>query len=193
MESYQISLLILTVLALKTPAVSSVTCDEFQNGNNYSAFESMLLDDEANLLELANGFFPTNYQSSVAVDIKYYFVFPKHEHEEKVQVDTLVEESYVNKNRVEYAAAPQKEETTEETHYHHFRWVISPINLFIRPNLLADLSLKTYEARNNTINLSLRFPCRSATLNDKNDFSLKNCGKPPAYLKQLNTLTTNVS
>jgi hypothetical protein len=151
--------------------VASISCAEFGDGNHYSPYENMLLEDDANLLELEREFFPTNYRFSIVVDVKYHFIFG----------NTSASDRCVYKG-------------LNLTCY-HFRWVISPINLFIRPELLTSLSLYSYRYRPVSVDLYLNLPfdCWPEFLNQELSSSASSCDHPPAHLRQLNRLTANVS
>ncbi len=195
----------LLILALFHLAATISHCDEFQNGNNYTAYESMLLTDE-NLVELEKGFFPTNYHSSVVLDVEYHFIFTGSSYSEEIhrkEVE-IVSRSELQNSGVYSSDAnvlQQQEEspflnlTAAEISHYHFRWVISPINLFIRPGLLTSLSLNAYQTRNPSIDLYLGLPinCSPEVLNRILNSSASVCDHPPAHLRELNTLTSNVS
>lgn len=175
-----ISLLIFGFAAILYPA-ASIPCDEFHNGNRYSAFEKMLLEDDTNLQELEKGFFPTNYRPSVVVDVEYHFIFTNNNRSARAVTDLQEVEEF--------------NLTASEISRYHFRWVISPINLFIRPELLTTLSLYSYQTRGVSIDLYLGLPfgCLPETLNQVLSASASTCDHPPAHLNQLNKLTANVS
>ena len=167
-----------------------ISCAEFGNGDRYSAYENMLVEDDANILELEKGFFPTNYRPSIFLDVAYHFISTNrsagggknnHTTSTKCKEDTHLRD--------------QEELNFTEISLYHFRWVISPINLFIRPELLTALSLHTYQTRSVSIDiyLGLPFNCSPEILNRVLDPSASSCDNPPAHLNQLNRLTANVS
>ena len=166
------------IIALLHPAVA-ISCTEFHNGDNYTAYEAMLLEDKSNFEELELKFFPTNYRSSIVVDVEYHFIFSDSR--------TEAERQGVRDEQLNITGA-------EISHY-HFRWVESPINLFIRPGLLNRFSLNTYQARPVSIDLYLGLPfnCSPEILNRILNSSASTCDDPPAHLKKLNILTANVS
>ena len=190
----QISLLVLGFLKTDPAASYVINCTEFQNGNNYSAYESMLLADEMNLMELEKGFFPTNYHPSVVVDVEYHFVHVSSEEKGRREVEVVGSEVQIH-NDDDVMQQQDKEPllnlTAAEFSRYQFRWAISPINLFIRPGLLTTLSLNAFQTRNASIYLSLGLPftCLPQGVNS----SVSTCDHPPPYLEQLNTLTANVS
>lgn len=164
---------------------ASISCAEFRDGNRYSAYENMLLEDDTNLLELEKGFFPTNYRSSIVVDVMYHFIF----------TDRSAGGSKDDTNLQQLEEQPMLNLTATEISHHHFRWVISPINLFIRPELLTTLSLHSYQTRKVSVDLylGLVFDCSPEILNRVLNSSASSCDHPPAHLTQLNRLTANVS
>ncbi len=173
------------LIALFHPALS-ISCADFHDGKNYSAYEAMLLQGESNLEALENGFFRTNYHSSIVVNIEYHFISSGSE-EDKHNIFYLLADDD-NKE-------PWLNLTAAEISHYHFRWVLSPVNLFIRPDLLTSLSLNTYQAQNVSIDLYLQLPfnCSPEILNRIISPSVSTCDHPNALLKQLNTLTANVS
>ena len=173
----QVLVLCFWIAGLPCP-VLSISCAEFQNGGQYSVYESMLLAHDINAVDLEQGFFPTNYHSSVVVDVNYHFIFTS----ETSDLEMQEEEPFLNI-------------TAAEISHYRFRWMVSPINLFIRPNLLSSLSLKTYQTRNVSMDLYLGLPynCTPEVLNRILNSSASICNDPPAHLYHLNTLTTNVS
>ena len=127
------------LIVLLHPAVA-ISCTEFHNGDNYSAYEVMLLEDKLNMEQLKFKFFPTNYHSSIVVNVTYRFI----------AFDSSSEPS---RQRVHDDLGDK----AEISHY-HFQWVKSPINLFIRPGLLSSFSLNTYQAKPASIDLYLGLP-----------------------------------
>ena len=181
----QISLLVLGFLKTDPAASYVINCTEFRN--NYSAYESMLLADEMNLMELEKGFFPTNYHPSVVVDVEYHFVHAHSEEKGRREVEAVGSEVQIHNND-DAMQQQDKESLSNFT----FRWAISPINLFIRPGLLTSLSLNAFQTRNASIRLYLGLPfnCWPQHVNS----SVSACDHPSsADLKQLNNLTANVS
>lgn len=173
---------VLCLLIVQFPAPALfISCADFRNGDNYSAYESMLLKNDINTVMLEEVFYPTNYHSSVVVDVKYHFIHTS-------------EENILSINSLE-SEEPWNNVADTEISQYHFRWMVSPINLFIRPGLLSSFSLETYQTRNVSVNLYLSLPynCTPELLKRVLNASAIICDDPPAHLRHLNTLTANVS
>ena len=83
-------------------------------------------------MKLEHAFFPPNSPPSVVVDVNYHF-----------NADLKKEENFL----------------PDELFVIHFRWLASPVNLFMRSQLLEQLSLRTYTVKKAIINLQIEVPC----------------------------------
>ena len=165
----------------------SGSCKALNDSSNFTAFESLLLTD-SNLVQLEDALFPTNSHSSVVVNVNYHFyelpltnkpaeLHPgvkqvSHAINDVTKPDPVTQEDFINKDQFVF----------------HFKWLASPVNLFVRPDLLQRLSLMTYRVDNIAVDLHFEAPCYLE------EFSTNStCTHLPKLLSQLNNLTSNVS
>ena len=150
--------------------------------NNYTSFETLLLTDE-NLIKLENAFFPVNSHPSVVVDVHYHLIVPI----EAIPETVLREAVYQPVEEV----SPARTNVTKsgKITVYKFRWLSSPVNLFIRPDLLKRFSLLTYQVNVTAVDLQFSL-CQPKELEILNKSA---CTSVPMLLTQLNTITANVS
>lgn len=185
-------LLIFSIATVIHPAVLQYTCNNFQNGRNYSAYEYMLLANESNLIELENGFYPTNYHSSIVLDVNYHFILTTSADTEEKQHKEMEIDFNLGESSIQDGIEMWNQ--SHKTLNYSFRWTVSPINLYIRPGLLTSLSLNAYQTRHSSIDLHLGLPlnCSPECLNETLASSSSICKNPPVFLQQLNNFTANV-
>ena len=171
----EVSSLVFFLLIYGCQSVTCISCSTFNNSKNYTGFEKLILTDE-NLMKLEDAFFPTNSHSSVVVDVNYHFL--------KLPGADFIDFD-MNKGNV----APH------ELFVVNFRWLASPINLFMRPELLGRLSLWTYSVNKTVVDLEIEVTCHIENFSifqDNNTFD-SSCSNLPLLLHQLNDMTANVS
>ena len=155
-------------------------------------FQVSLLNRSVNLISLQNAFYPANRQSSISFTVKYYLCNNNNSSEGSSLSCRDVERwvSDLNSGRVpsvDYAA----------NFSYKFGWNASPVSLFIRPELLAALSLFTFRIEVPTVHIILDPICPDAITPDLlfgtsiDYFEICNNPTPPVEL--LNQLTQDVS
>ena len=168
MEWYEVYSLVFLILAFSYQPVIC-TC------KNYSEVDKLILTNY-NLMKLEHAFFPPNSPPSVVVDVNYHFTADlKKVHDIEVDLDTK-EENFL----------------PDELFVVNFRWLASPVNLFMRSQLLEQLSLRTYTVNNTVVDLQIEVPCHLAIDRDS-DTDKSQCKNLSLLYHQLNELTTDVS
>ena len=167
-------------------------------------FQQSLVNRSVNLDSLNAAFSPPNRQASISFVVRYYFC----SHSLNANSTTKVLCSDIEKWADDKNAGRDSEVDFSEEVKYKFLWNASPINLFIRPNLLESLSLYTFrtEVRNTSIILdqlceTLIWPGNTTKLvsteesSKKSDYHdpLEACSNPLPILTLLEKLTANVS
>lgn len=180
---------------LWSPVTCSISCNEtVLNSRNYTAFETMLLT-ERNLVALENAFFPTNLHSSTLVDVYYHFIVDEEPIKPAPDVGKK-QTSLADDNQLVYYNLQKNDNSKNSSEYFAtFRWSVSPINLYMRPELLKRLSLETHQPKPMRADLYLLPPCEieESHIVRPNSFINFTCVHVPQFLVLLNHLTTNVS
>ena len=190
-----ILLIAVIILQVFSPAVGHPQEAVFQNADcigDYVSLEKVVLNKTSNVYNLQEAFFPTNRQMSVVVDVQY--CFPK--------ANASNNSDYTNKLAQEYKVMELKDGTWSNATCLKFRWMESPINLYIRPKLLMYLSLFTYhvDVRSTSIYIEKQFctaledtaaQVLNPPINNNNLYSV--CNTTELHRDLLNNLTTNVS
>ena len=167
---------------------------------NYTVFESLLLE-RSNLINLEDALYPTNHPYSSMVDVYYHFTA----REDKIKIYS--DDSVV--------ITKEDHRILQQDNSVKFRWLASPINLYIRPDLLKRLSLWTYQVKPNRVDIVMKIPCTpeqtqkiiaEGGISKHNTDSRKeqsddagmsdtsgNCSNLSTLLHQLNNMTANVS
>ena len=153
---------------------------------NYTSFETLLLTNE-NLIKLENAFFPVNSHISVVVDVHYHLSGPMQPDVLPIEVipKTVREAVY---QPVEASPARTNVTKSSKSTVLKFRWLSSPVNLFIRPDLLKRFSLLTYQVNVTVVDLQFSL-CHPEELTTNKSV----CTNVPMLLNQLNKITANVS
>lgn len=87
--------------------------------------------------------------------------------------------------------ARQEDPINQELFTLHFKWLASPVNLFMRPQLLQRLSLMTYQVNGTVVDLHFEAPCHLEAFNIIQENTT--CANLPRLVNQLNDMTSNVS
>ena len=158
---------------------------------NYTVFESLLLEG-SNLINLEDAFYPTNHPYSIMVDVYYHFTAG----EDKIEVYSDDSVVITKEDHRILRQASSVEKSTEKTNFVKFRWLASPINLYIRPDLFKRLSLWTYQAKSTRVDIVMKTPCtpeqtRKIIAEGKNTSG--GCSNLSTLLHQLNNMTAKVS
>ena len=168
-----------------------VNCTLLQE-NNYTVLESLLLEG-SNLINLEDAFYPTNHPYSIMVDVYYHFTAGK----DKIEVYSDDSVMITKEGHRILRQANPVEKSTEKNISVKFSWLVSPINLYIRPDLLKRLSLWTYQAKPNRVDIVMKTTCTpeqtQKIIAEGGNTSENNCSSLSTLLYQLNNMTANVS
>lgn len=190
-----VALVLLVLSAKRILPASSVSCDSLKD-SSYSVIEKLLLTDK-NLIALEKAFFPTNLHSSIVINVIYHFSTSQGLNQTNhVAGDIVNDEAAYRPLHTDLERKAENADSDRELLSASFRWLASPINLFIRPDLLKRLSLFTYQAPIVSINIYFESSCTGNFSQDiKKDIKKINstCQNVPKLLKQLDEMTTNVS
>ena len=164
-------------------------------------FQQSLVNRTVNLDSLGLAFSPANHQTSISFAIHYHFC--SNSNDSNSTTDILCSNIEKWANEINAGRSPSVDFSGRYTH--KFQWNASPINLFIRPELLASLSLFTFQINIQTTHIILDQLCEdiiyfknltssdiSPGLNDSCN-RLNICSQPPPVLLLLQELTVDVS
>ncbi len=186
------SLLTLNVLVLCCLIYDATASDQFCI-STLNQFQNSLVKRTANLDSLNLAFSPSNYQPSISFIVHYHFCTQqKVLNSSKSQIICEEIEEWVNDKNA--GRKPTKD--FSKTYAYTFLWNSSPINLFIRPDLLASLSLFTFRTHIFHTHIILDHLCENvinptpqALISDPLDV----CKEPTSILLLLESLTSDVS
>ncbi len=158
--------------------------------NTLNQFQASLVNRIENLDSLELVFSPSNYQPSISFIVHYHFCT---RHKILNSSEIFCDDIEKWANDVNAGKKPTKD--FSKTYAYKFLWNASPMNLFIRPDLLATLSLFTFRTHIFTTHIILDKLCEDivdptheASSNDALDI----CRKPTSILLLLESLTSDV-
>ncbi len=155
-------------------------------------FQQSLVNRTVNLDSLSFAFFPSNHQPSISFIVHYYFCTrDKLSNSSEIFCDDI--EEWAND---ENAGRKPTKDFSKNFSY-TFLWNTSPINLFIRPDLLASLSLFTFQVKIFSAHIILDKYCYdehdiNPTVNASSSDPLDVCRKPTSIILLLESLTSDV-
>ncbi len=158
--------------------------------------QKSLVGRTVNLDSLSLAFSPSNYQQSISFVVHYHFC-THHKFLNGSGSQVLCKDLEQWANDVNAGRTPAVD--FREQYTYKFIWNQSPINLFIRPELLATLSLYTFRIHIPLTHIILDELCEDV-INPSNPISepqstdsMDICRKPTSILLMLETLTSDVS
>ena len=154
------------------------------------------MNNEDYLIKLSDAFRPTNGHSNGIVKVEYVL--------EPLEINSdlgpkssqlLLRSSDMGNKEIKHNRVLRQAKECPQKFSLNFRWINSPVYLFINPNLLKWLSLLTYNPSvSKQVNLSFSTPCSCDELKFTFQNITKECSteKYPV-LDLFNNLTSNVS
>ena len=163
-------------------------------------FQQSLVNRSVNLDSLQIAFSPPNHQASISFVVHYRFCSRELTTNSTANILCSELEDWINDVN---AGRKSVEELNDKYEVHHkFSWNASPINLFIRPKLLKELSLYTFQIGERHTHIVLDQFCESLSTNENVTHELEvekqssdddACKNPPSHLMLLEQVTVNVS
>lgn len=156
-------------------------------------YHQSLVNRIVNLESLSKAFSPTDRQASITFTVYYHFCTEAGNGTSKVRCED-VEEWVSDRN-----SGLNPSDVFMDKYVYKFIWNSSPINIFIRPKLLASLSLFTFQVDERETHLVLDEPCDWSGIDEPNitnpqcDDWLEICRHPAPDILMLNELTAHVS
>ena len=181
------------VLCLLSSA-SATKCEQWLH--NFSSIEHALVNNEDYLIKLSEAFRPTNAHGNDIVEVKYVLLPSKNQSELRVvEPPKLDFRKGIGDEEIKHRVLRQAKECTAQNFTLDFRWINSPVHLFINPKLLHKLSLLAYiPSISRQIELTFSTPCSCTQLKHFLLSPTKGCpGENLTSFDLFNNLTSNVS